>query len=102
MFWGCPSEEIVNLPKWSLDLRNCRSEKIDVADRSVCVRPRTILLETGVHEVQADVSVLYFISADSVGEMETWKNTLNSVVGSLAGWKQMKFAPDEKAYSCIV
>lgn len=100
MFWGCPSEEIVNSPKWSLDLRNCRRERIDVADRNVCARSRTILLETW-HEVRADVSVLHFIAADSVGEMEMWRDTLNAVVGSLAGWKQIKFAPDGKAYSSM-
>lgn len=97
-FWGTPSEEVVNSPKWCLDLKSSLSQEVDIADRSVCVRRRALLLEI-MHE--ADQSVPYLLEVDTAGEVEAWKNGLNSVISSLAAWKELKF-PAERSNSTMV
>lgn len=46
MFWNYPREQEIKKPLMSIDLLHCLSESIVEISRSLCAKPRTLLLET--------------------------------------------------------
>ncbi|KAJ8968138.1 hypothetical protein NQ317_007864 [Molorchus minor] len=82
-YWNYPSEE-TSSPFGALDLRHCLDQRVQVADRSVCARPRTLVLSIKTQSVKK-----YRLSADDGPSLERWYNELNSVVSSLRVWNHI-------------
>ncbi|XP_018327625.1 anillin-like [Agrilus planipennis] len=77
-FWNYPSEEHDNSASTVINLSNSVNYPLSCASREICPRPRTLLLQT--HEVKCNGIVIYLLSYDSLKELETWKDYLNSVI----------------------
>lgn len=73
-----------NSPVEVLELDTCTSAVVTMASRTICARPRTLLLE--FFEKEGEVLVNRFLSADSMAEMKEWEKRINSVVGALRSW----------------
>lgn len=69
-----------------LDLAKCATGLVNLAERSICARPRTLLLEiykeTGLYRIVTK----HFLSVDTMGEMKIWQQKLNAIVLSLRNW----------------
>lgn len=83
------AEECRN-PVEVLALDCCASDVVKAADRSICARPRTLLLEVFEEKDLRIVLVSRFLSADSVSEVKTWEKKINSVISALKEWNCMK------------
>lgn len=97
-YFNYPDEIETGIPLGMVDLRTSASGMIKKANRSMCPKPRTLLLETV--NLQADVIadadevpvvIRYFLSADTAIEMRSWEDALNSILLSLTKWKCMEY-----------
>ncbi|KAJ8938510.1 hypothetical protein NQ318_005174 [Aromia moschata] len=77
-YWNYPSEEVSNALE-TVDLRNCPEQRISAADRSICARPRTLMLPIGRNNAVKK----YLLSADDCISLEEWDMELNDVLCSL-------------------
>lgn len=77
-------------PLNTINLENCATRLVDVADRSQCSRPRTLLLET--YEESGIYKTIYkhFLAADTSNEMKMWRERINAVVLSLRSWGESR------------
>lgn len=83
-YWNYPSEE-TSPPLGIVDLTYCLEQKITIADRSSCARPRTLLIP-----IKSNSTVKkYMLSADTTKDMEMWEKELNFVLRSLTTWSCM-------------
>lgn len=101
-YWSYPSDEETMQPIGSIDLRYCVTSSILAADRVLCAKPRTLLLEVGRIKRMNDrdsltmvckhaVTIIrHYLSFDAVDEMQMWQMTLDSVVNSLRNWNLMR------------
>ncbi|KAJ8941352.1 hypothetical protein NQ314_010415 [Rhamnusium bicolor] len=81
-YWNYPSEETTTSPLGSVDLSNCVEQLICPADRSLCARPRTLMLP-----IRHDQSIKkYLLSTDEFSDMKLWEKELNYVVCVLRIW----------------
>lgn len=87
-YWNYPNEEYEMVPIDCFDLKNSLSAKIDSAERKLCPRPKTLLLE--LCQNNTDQIARFFLSVDTLNEMQTWKNKINAVLFCLKSWKRMK------------
>jgi len=97
-FWNYPRDEDEKDPLEVIDLKCCSSDKIEQAPRHLCARSRTLMLETvrvsapndinsTIMECNYDHTVIrYFLSCDSVNEMNEWASILNKIVTSMKLW----------------
>lgn len=83
--WNDPVER--GKPVETIDLRLCINSFISVVDRSMCARPKTLLLE--INNANRRI-IRYFLNADSINDMKKWETVFNSVVSSLRLWHCMK------------
>lgn len=44
--WNYPDEQETHIPIFSIDLGKCISDRVSVADRTMCARVRTLVVET--------------------------------------------------------
>ena len=44
-FWDYPTEDPDVFPIMTLDLMNCFESEVNIVDRKLCAKPRTIMLE---------------------------------------------------------
>lgn len=90
-YWNYPSQQEFVEPIGIIDISYCIASSITQADRTLCARARTLLLEleymckkTNTHSIRN-----YYLSADNLEEMDDWKRRLNFALNSLRNWKQM-------------
>lgn len=69
-----------------VDLRRCINARVEPVCRSVCARPKTLLLETSSTATPAADLRRYLLSADTISEMRAWETHLNKVVAALHTW----------------
>lgn len=88
---------IVEIPPLEvLNLKKCATGLVDVAERSLCPRPRTLLLETYEYSGIYKTILRHFLSADSMEEMNMWREKINGVVLSLRAWGEQRTEPFNK------
>ncbi|KAK0095196.1 hypothetical protein PV326_009018 [Microctonus aethiopoides] len=99
MFWNYPKDqEDKKPPLVMIDLIYCISEKIAPVNRSLCAKPRTLLVEAVRARTEVDESSLmlechegctiirHLLSYDSTRELVDWMSKLNHVVTVLREW----------------
>ncbi|GJQ87888.1 hypothetical protein Trydic_g1157 [Trypoxylus dichotomus] len=100
LLWTDPIES--GNPVDIIDLKTCINSWISVVERSICARPKTLLLETRNANRQI---IRYLLNADTFEDMKKWENVLNSVVSALRTWNCIKYPPfsefDETSLSFI-
>lgn len=94
-YWNYPYEMDNKAPLEVIDLNSCVNAAVGTAERSVCARPRTLLLllefESKDKNKMNDVLVVKrFLSTDKLKEKKDWESKLNSVISTLYSWKCMK------------
>ncbi|XP_031348646.1 anillin-like isoform X2 [Photinus pyralis] len=93
-YWNYPQDSDFSEPVNTIDLSYCVISSISRANRELCARPRTLVIETG-RPSNSDATpytiTRHYLSADSVEEMETWERLLNYVLSSLRNWNCMNF-----------
>lgn len=93
-FWNYPSEEDSCDSLHEIDLKKCANARIEIADRTLCARPRTLLLETMQNLKCEDKSCTierHFLSTDTGSELKTWESKLNTIVSALRTWNVAYF-----------
>ncbi|XP_030759785.1 anillin-like isoform X3 [Sitophilus oryzae] len=84
-YWNYPSEESSSAdPIGAIDLKNVL-EEASPADRSLCPRPKTLLL---IVKNNGEV-IHYFLSFDTLEDKEHWYNDINFVIETLRSWGQL-------------
>ncbi|KAK0181653.1 hypothetical protein PV327_003921 [Microctonus hyperodae] len=99
MFWNYPKDqEDKKPPLVMIDLIYCISNKIAPINRSLCAKPRTLLIETVRARTEMDENSLmvechegctiirHLLSYDSTRELVDWMSKLNHVVTVLREW----------------
>uniref|UniRef100_A0A182FH10 PH domain-containing protein n=1 Tax=Anopheles albimanus TaxID=7167 RepID=A0A182FH10_ANOAL len=114
-FWNYPQECHEKQPILYIDLVRCANEQIELADRSICSRTRTMKIDivaakaagsgmscsssgigsyrsTGGNSTTSPISdrsnvTYHLLAADSQTELNRWMNELNRVVKFLKEWK---------------
>ena len=99
MFWNYPREQEVKEPLMTIKLINCVSKKITTADRTICARPRTLLLEIMRNKNEEDKNnmvieyqtpgtkiVRHFLFCDTLPDLMEWTAKLNHVIFALREW----------------
>lgn len=81
--WNDPADVDVT-PLFKIDL-SVAGTTISAADRSICPRPRTLLLEKPNVRL-SDKSRRLFLSADTMKEYKDWEEKFNSVLLTLREW----------------
>lgn len=89
--WNYPCDEDGVEPLETIDLKKCVNAIVDVADRSVCPRPRTLLLETANAEDPSRFDT-YFFQTDTLSEMRTWHDQINKIVSATRTWNDSYFS----------
>lgn len=84
-YWNYPSEE-ATLPLGIVDLSYCIEQRIALADRSFCARPRTLLVSLNCNNTLKR----YLLSTDSAKDLKMWEKELNFIIRSLTTWNCMK------------
>lgn len=89
-------------PLGEIDLTYCVSAWIGLAERELCARPKTLLLETArqprpedeesftMHCTSNRTILRHFLSADTNIELKQWEIKLNSIVSCLRNWNCMQ------------
>ncbi|GLV43344.1 scraps [Carabus blaptoides fortunei] len=90
-FWNYPSDEDTCDPLQEVDLKNCANARIEIADRTLCARARTLLLETVTPEDKSCTIDKHFLSTDTGLEMKIWETKLNTIVSALRTWNVAYF-----------
>lgn len=80
-YWNHPSEEVTHA-LGSLDLSYCLEQQISAVDRSLCARPRTLMVPVKYKEGERK----YLLSADKLSDMKEWEKELNYVLRALDMW----------------
>lgn len=82
-FWNYPCDDDSIEPLEIIDLKKCMNAVIETVDRTMCPRPKTLLLETMGND---DVIEKHFLSFDTLSEMHSWESELNNIVNILRTW----------------
>lgn len=83
-FWNYPSDTESKEPVGTLDLSMSNQSSAITADRSICPKPRTLLIET--KEKNATKIKRMFLSADSTTDKKQWETMLNMVLAGQKLW----------------
>ncbi|KAJ8674219.1 hypothetical protein QAD02_005481 [Eretmocerus hayati] len=98
LFWNYPRDESSRPPLHQIELTNCVSHEIGLAERRLCPRPRTLLIETVrsrsaidrdsiIVECRSTCTVVRnFLSCDTQQDLTEWQSKLNHVVSALREW----------------
>ncbi|XP_008544355.1 anillin [Microplitis demolitor] len=99
LFWNYPEDVENKPPVVVIDLHSCASEKINHVTRSMCARPRTLLIETLRQSAADDKASLliechsgftvtkHLLSYETTRELVDVMDKLNYVIGILRKWK---------------
>lgn len=98
-YWNYPHEANECKPLGFFDLSCCVTSYVTLADREICPRPRTLLLEIAKFPENNENNLLtqthlierYFLSTDTLEELKLWEKKINAIVIALRNWKCMKF-----------
>lgn len=90
-YWNYPHEELERNPIGCFELSCCVTSYVTLADREICPRPRTLLLEIAENNENTHTIERYFLATDTTEELKVWENKINAVVIALRNWKCMKF-----------
>ncbi|XP_046749864.1 anillin-like protein 1 isoform X2 [Diprion similis] len=108
MFWNYPCDQEDKEPLTTIDLTNCISSEISTVERSMCAKPRTLLIETFRQRSVLDRNsmllecrlsctvVRNLLCCDTVKELNQWKSNLNRVVSALRDWNVTCRFPNEQ------
>lgn len=77
-YWNYPIDEEFKAPIGVLDLKKSTTTTIKLAQRNICAKPRTFLIEF-------DANKFYF-SADTSEDLKVWLNILDEITICLNGW----------------
>ncbi|XP_001601636.1 uncharacterized protein LOC100117378 [Nasonia vitripennis] len=98
LFWNYPREQECKPPLYSIDLVKCVSRRIGLIDRSLCAKPRTLLIETSRSRNAIDrdsifvecrstcTVVRHLLSCDTYQDLMEWQSKLNHVASALREW----------------
>ncbi|XP_046438259.1 anillin-like [Daphnia pulex] len=98
LFWKYPDDEKLKEPQYSINLRKCITEHVDIVSNDVCARPNTFLLITvrPVENTDKDSLVMtcypnqtalrHLISADLKEERQLWCMQINRVLANFRVW----------------
>uniref|UniRef100_A0A8C4N9C5 Anillin n=1 Tax=Eptatretus burgeri TaxID=7764 RepID=A0A8C4N9C5_EPTBU len=98
-YWTYPDDEKRKDPIGRLNLANCVSERISLAEREFCARPNTLELLTARPRLRDDCETLImhikgqvcisrnWLSADSRFERDMWLEKLNQALLGLRTWQ---------------
>jgi PH domain len=94
LFYNDPQElDVTEPPILNIDLTKCIAEKIDMADRSVCARPRTFAIELfdkhhlNLSSFLDNNTKTFLLSADKNVELNMWLVELNKTLQFVRDWK---------------
>lgn len=89
-YWNYPCEEDTCDPLQIIDLKYCPAPVIDIVDRSLCARPRTLLVESYSAPKTKESNIFslerYFFSADNSSDLHDWEAQFNIAVRALRTW----------------
>lgn len=87
-FWNYPQDTGSSVePIETIDLSRCEQDQVDEADRTLCPRPRTIVIKINDPTSFAmDKSRLYFLVTDNKLELRLWMKELNKVLRFIKDW----------------
>lgn len=86
-FWNYPQDASSSKPVGCIDLSATDQEQVYQADRSLCPRPRSIVIK-----LRDPVSMLdekpnmYFLVSDSKPELRQWMKELNNTLKFIKDW----------------
>ncbi|KAH0539462.1 anillin-like [Cotesia glomerata] len=99
LFWNYPEDQEDKPPVVTIDLHCCASDKINHVTRSMCARPRTLLIET-LRQIDANdkpslliechsgfTLVKHLLSYETTRELVDVMDKMNYVLGILRKWK---------------
>ncbi|XP_048518172.1 anillin-like isoform X3 [Dendroctonus ponderosae] len=85
-YWNYPSEEFNSHPVGVIDLSRAAAQATS-AVRSVCPRPKSLLLQIQSREQSV---LAYFLTADTLEDKERWKTDINFVIETLECWNCLR------------
>ncbi|XP_014218454.1 uncharacterized protein LOC106646822 isoform X2 [Copidosoma floridanum] len=99
-FWKYPhNRDVGALPERTIDLSRCTTQRVELVDRSLCARPKTLLIATARSRrdsLDADTTFMQcrgkstivgtLIAFDEKDELAEWQEKLNYVVSVLRAW----------------
>ncbi|XP_012272000.1 anillin-like isoform X2 [Orussus abietinus] len=98
MFWNYPPDEETKSPLLTIDLKHCISDKITIAERTICAKPRTLLIETArrrdasdrnsmMMECRSSLTIVRnLLSCDDTNDLMKWMTKFNHVISALREW----------------
>ncbi|KAI4479399.1 hypothetical protein M0804_011184 [Polistes exclamans] len=101
-FWNYPQEHDLRSPLLIIDLTRCTTNEVQVVDRTICARPRTLMFKTIRERVSRDENsmflecqcsytvVRHLLSCDTIHDMMEWSSKLNYVLSILSNWKSRR------------
>ncbi|XP_015589472.1 anillin [Cephus cinctus] len=105
MFWNYPRDQETKNPLLTIDLTQCISNMVTTVDRTLCARPRTLLIETArprsttdrdnmlVECRQSCTIVRNILSCDTAEDLAEWSSKLNHVISALREWNVIAVRP---------
>lgn len=84
--WNAPQDVDFRSPIEILDFDKCVSLTVENANRQLCPKPRTLVLEY-LCDGRKNGMKQYFLNTDNDGEYEKWDAGLKEVVTFLHSWK---------------
>lgn len=97
-FWNYPQEQELKPPLLFIDLTNCISNEVMIADRTLCAKPRTLMFKTTRERTPRDqnsmllecgsthTTVRNLLSCDTTNDLMIWTSKLNYVLSVLRDW----------------
>ncbi|KAF7387440.1 hypothetical protein HZH68_013117 [Vespula germanica] len=101
-FWNYPQEQDSRPPLFIIDLTCCTSNEVQVVDRSLCAKPRTLMFKTTRERVAHDKNsmllecessytvVRNLLSCDTITDLMEWRSKLNYVLSLLRNWNSRR------------
>ncbi|XP_066593181.1 anillin-like [Prorops nasuta] len=103
-FWNYPQDQEEKAPAAVIDLMQCISKEATVVDRTLCARPRTLLVKTArPRKITDQNSILLecneshtivrnLLSCDTSDDLIVWRSKLNHVIFSLREWNAISLS----------
>ncbi|XP_046833972.1 anillin-like [Vespa crabro] len=101
-FWNYPQEHDLRPPLLIIDLTHCTSNEVQVVDRSLCAKPRTLMFKTIRERIPHDKSSMFLecntsytiiknlLSCDTITDLMEWRSKLNYVLSLLRNWNSRR------------
>ncbi|KAL2731417.1 anillin-like isoform X2 [Vespula squamosa] len=101
-FWNYPQEQDLRPPSLIIDLTYCTSNEVQVVDRSLCAKPRTLMFKTTRERIPHDKNSMLLecessytvirnlLSCDTITDLMEWRTKLNYVLSLLRNWNSRR------------